>query len=59
MITTPYNIWKTGKAILKGDDIVDIGKAGKAGYNLAKGSPAKNIQKIDPYIAEGILSNIK
>ena len=29
MITTPYNIWKTGKAILKGDDIVDIGKTSK------------------------------
>ena len=34
-------------------------KAGKAGYNLAKGSPAKNVQKIEPYIYEGILSNIK
>jgi len=34
-------------------------KAGKAGYNLAKGSPAKSVQKIEPYIYEGILQNIK
>ena len=36
-----------------------IFKAGKAGYNLAKGSPAKNVQKIEPYLYEGILQNIK
>ena len=34
-------------------------KAGKAGYNLAKGSPAKNVQKIEPSIYGGILQNIK
>ena len=36
-----------------------IFKAGKAGYNLAKRQPNTNINRVEPFIAEGILSNIK
>jgi len=36
-----------------------IFKAGRKGYNLAKGSPTKNVEKIEPYLYEGILQNIK
>jgi hypothetical protein len=34
-------------------------KVGKKGYNFAKGSPTKNVEKIEPYLYEGILQNIK
>ena len=34
-------------------------KVGKKGYDLTKGSPAKNVERIEPYLYEGILSNLK
>ena len=34
-------------------------KVGQKGYNLAKGSPVKNVERIEPYLYEGILSNLK
>jgi len=36
-----------------------VSKVGKAGYNLAKRQPRTNINRAEPFIAEGILSNIK